>query len=64
MDLTRDEIRVIWLALHNFSPYDPEIACGLSESRQEEICSDIRVKIFAEITHDAPLFRPHQGLQS
>ena len=50
MDLTRDEIRVIWLALHNFSPYDPEIACGLSESRQEEICSEIRAKIFTKFT--------------
>jgi hypothetical protein len=50
MDLTRDEIRVVWLALHSFSPYNPEIACGLSESRQEEICSDIRAKIFTELT--------------
>jgi hypothetical protein len=48
MDLTRDEIRVIWLALHNFSPYDPEFTCGLSKSRQEEIASDIRAKIFTE----------------
>jgi hypothetical protein len=50
MDLTKDEIRVIWLALHNFSPYDPEIACGLSESHQEKIASDIRAKIFVEFT--------------
>ena len=50
MELTKDEIRVVWLALHNYSPYDPEIACGLSESRQEEICSDIRAKIFTEWT--------------
>jgi len=64
MDLTKDEIRVVWLALHSFSPYDPEIACGLSKNRQEEIASDIRAKIFAEITHDAPLFRPHQGFRS
>lgn len=50
MDLSRDEIRVVWLALHSFSPYDPEIACGLSESHQEEICSAIRAKIFTELT--------------
>jgi len=50
MDLTKDEIRVVWLALHNYLPYDPTIACGLSESRQVEICSDIRAKIFAEFT--------------
>lgn len=50
VDLTKDEIRVIWLALHSFSPYDPEIACGLSENRQEEIASDIRAKIFTEWT--------------
>jgi hypothetical protein len=50
MDLTRDEIRVIWLALHNFEPYIPESACGLSESRQIEICSNIRAKIFTEFT--------------
>jgi len=50
MELTKDEIRVVWLALHGFSPYDPEIACGLSENRQEEICCDIRAKIFSELT--------------
>jgi hypothetical protein len=50
MDLTRDEIRVVWLALHNFSPYDPNVACGLPENRQIEICSDIRAKIFSEFT--------------
>jgi hypothetical protein len=50
VNLTKDEIRVVWLALHNYSPYNPEIACGLSESRQEEICSEIRTKIFAELT--------------
>lgn len=50
MDLTKDEIRVVWLALHNYSPYNPEIACGLSEDRQLEICSDIRAKIFVEVT--------------
>jgi hypothetical protein len=50
MELTRDEIRVIWLAVHNYEPYDPEIACGLSEERQLEICCEIRTKIFAEVT--------------
>ncbi len=50
MELTKDEIRVVWLAVHNFLPYDPELACGLSEDRQLEICSEIRTKIFAEVT--------------
>jgi hypothetical protein len=50
LELTKDEIKVIWLALHNYSPYDPKIACGLSENRQEEIASDIRAKIFSELT--------------
>jgi hypothetical protein len=50
MDLTKDEIRVIWLALHNFSPYNQKLACGLSEDRQIEICRDIRAKILNGVT--------------
>jgi hypothetical protein len=49
MNLTKDEIRIVWLALHNFSTYDPKLACGLSEDRQIEICRDIRAKIFNEV---------------
>ena len=49
MKLTADEIRVIWLAMHSFQPYDPELACGLTEDQQVQICREIRDKIFCEI---------------
>jgi hypothetical protein len=49
MKFTIDEVRVIWLAMHSYQPYDPELACGLTEDQQLEVCREVRNKIFSEI---------------